>query len=91
MPLLSQLPVRFDDLFLLSRPGVWRWTGSVEHTQISQFLQVTVWRLPPLDPQDLVVVSFLGLFEKSLGSLQAFFNLTVIFTVFGSCLVVPDS
>lgn len=49
-----------------------------------------LWRLLPLDSQDLVVVSLLGLFQKPLGSLQAFFNLTVVFTVFCRCLVVPD-
>lgn len=49
------------------------------------------WSLLPLDSQDLVVVSFLGLFQKPLGSVQAFFNLTVVFAVLCSRLVVPDS
>lgn len=91
MPLLSQLPVRPDDLLLLSRPETLTWTCSVLTRPNIKVWTRQLWRLLPLDSQDLVVVSFLGLFQKPLGSLQAFFNLTVVFTVFCCRLVVPDS
>lgn len=46
---------------------------------------------PPLHSQDLIIIPPLRLFEKSLSSLQAFFYLTVILTVFCCSLVVLNS
>lgn len=48
-------------------------------------------QFPPLDSQDLIIISLLGLFKKSLSFFQAFFDLTVILVVFRSSLVVSNS
>lgn len=45
----------------------------------------------PLHSQDLIIIPLLRLLEESLSSLQAFFYLTVVLTVFCSSLIVLNS